>query len=567
MNNRKLCSLRVTVSLTLIFVFIAAWNSASGYAQAPAPPGDRSGACAKKPNRQTERWVLKQIAAGYQADLSLAFPRESDRVLRASFLQALLTDSLKDLKVGRHGLHIAHAIVCGDIDLDNAEVAFDTSLNDCEFKGNVSLSQSHFRKSLLVRNTVFAGSVYAAYADIAMTFEASGAKFKQEANFNSAKIEQTVDFQNSVFEGQVNFGSAEFGTFNASGAHFSNREQEANFNQMKVRRAAHFSRVIFDGPVDFGAAEIGGNLEADDASFSNSQQRASFNSIKVGNAAFFSRATFEGPVNFVAAEIGGNLEANESKFKSSDKEASFGSLRVKQHAFFTRAIFAAPVDFVRAEIGGGFDLSEAHFANDKEMTSFKDMKADAVVFDNATFAQGFDLDGLTYHSITAGSWSGLLDFVTRSEFSVDVYTKLEAFCLEHGYKDRANEVYIAQRRRERSERLTGIPWLSSLLLDALVGYGRRPWLALFWSTGFVGLGWFVFRERRSMTPQKKEHYSRTYHAFWYSIDLFLPVIQLQEASIWMPDPDYRFAWYANVHRILGWILIPIGLAAVTGLIR
>jgi hypothetical protein len=568
MNNQELCLRRIPLSLTLILSFIAIWHPTSAFAQTPPPREAGSSPCPNKPNRAAQNWILKQIAAGNVADLSEKFPLEADRVLSASFLQGLLTNSLRGAKVDRQGVNIAHAVVCEAVDLDNAEVPFDTSLNDCYFKDNVSLYQSHFRKSLLLKNTIFAGYVNASHADIGMSFNASGAQFKQEANFNSAKVEQSAFVVKTIFEGPVNFGSAEIGpNLEADDAQFKNSQQDANFNSIKVGHTALFSRAMFAGGVDFGSAEIGSNLEADDAQFKDSQQGANFNSIKVGHTVVFRRAMFEGAVDFVAAEIGGSFEANDSKFKSSEKQADFRSVRVKLHAFFVGAMFEAPVDFSRAEIGGDFDASGAQFKNDKQSTSFGDMKVDAVKFDNATFAQAFDLDGLTYHSINTRPWNDLLDFIKQSEFSVDVYTKLEAFFLEHGYQDRANEVYIAQRRRERSERLRGFPWAGSLLLDGLVGYGRRPWLAFLWSVGFITLGWLVFRQTRNMVPQKKEYYSRTYNAFWYSIDLFLPVVQLEAASIWMPDPDYRFAWYANVHRILGWILIPIGLAAVTGIIK
>src|SRR5689334_24071380 len=89
--------------------------------------------CSNTPNRVAENWISEQVAAGRAADLGLKFPAETDRVIRASFLQNLLTNSLRGLKVHRHGLHISHAAVCEPIDLDLAEFPFDTSMKDCYF--------------------------------------------------------------------------------------------------------------------------------------------------------------------------------------------------------------------------------------------------------------------------------------------------------------------------------------------------------------------------------------------------------------------------------------------------
>lgn len=78
----------------------------------------------------------------------------------------------------------------------------------------------------------------------------------------------------------------------------------------------------------------------------------------------------------------------------------------------------------------------------------------------------------------------------------------------------------------------------------------------------------VFWRERGMARQKAEGTVPKYSAWWYRLDLFMPVVDLQFAQTWIPDPNRKFARnYARVHKFLGWILIPIGLAAVTGLIK
>ena len=59
-----------------------------------------------------------------------------------------------------------------------------------------------------------------------------------------------------------------------------------------------------------------------------------------------------------------------------------------------------------------------------------------------------------------------------------------------------------------------------------------------------------------------------YHAFWFSLDAFVPIIDLSINQGWLPKPECRLAWnYLALHRLAGAILIPIGFAAFSGIIK
>ena len=71
-----------------------------------------------------------------------------------------------------------------------------------------------------------------------------------------------------------------------------------------------------------------------------------------------------------------------------------------------------------------------------------------------------------------------------------------------------------------------------------------------------------------MELQKPDDARRVYSRFWYSLGLFLPIVDLQADKVWKPKADQTFLRnYVRVHALLGWILIPIVLAALTGLIK
>ena len=157
-------------------------------------------------------------------------------------------------------------------------------------------------------------------------------------------------------------------------------------------------------------------------------------------------------------------------------------------------------------------------------------------------------------------------------------------------------------------------WCWDLFLKYSVGYGRKPELALIYSLIVIVVGCGAF-PRSKMELHKKDEKELKYSRFWYSLDLYLPVVDIHASEMWVPVwpndsrpvrfRDYpKFAalivwsivkrglkfvpilnnlrptsreveqvkdkvrWhYMHVHALLGWILIPIGLAAVTGIVK
>ena len=93
-----------------------------------------------------------------------------------------------------------------------------------------------------------------------------------------------------------------------------------------------------------------------------------------------------------------------------------------------------------------------------------------------------------------------------------------------------------------------------------------------WSVIPVLFGWMVVfrdgKDEKKMVVQEEGYEGRAYYPFWYSLDLFLPFIDLQSAKVWIPRSDCWFRlWYMRIHTLAGWMLVPIGLAALTGLIK
>ena len=127
------------------------------------------------------------------------------------------------------------------------------------------------------------------------------------------------------------------------------------------------------------------------------------------------------------------------------------------------------------------------------------------------------------------------------------------------------------------------------LLRYTVGHGYRPEWALVWILAFIALGAFLFDlgyREGVMAPAStdvlvQEKYQKyreipkdypTFSAWAYSIDAFIPFLDLVLEHYWIPNADAGWGgallriclWF---HISVGWILSSLFLTGVTGIIR
>jgi hypothetical protein len=191
------------------------------------------------------------------------------------------------------------------------------------------------------------------------------------------------------------------------------------------------------------------------------------------------------------------------------------------------------------------------------------------------------LDEMTYQTIAArdrleeeapGDWLKLLGLVNQSAFSTQNYHQLESYFQRRGEKDRADEVYIQGKRRETMQKWWQPGNLATLVFwDGLAGYGKKPVRTLWVSLLIVFLGTLVF-DHRNFDPSflggwgwllSGGAYKATAVRFFLSLDEFLPGVDLGLAKLWQISKiSFPELLYYHFHKIAGWVLIPIGLAAV-----
>jgi hypothetical protein len=344
-----------------------------------------------------------------------------------------------------------------------------------------------------------------------------------------------------------------------------------NLRSAQVPVEARFTECQFDDDVDFSSSQFSAPVVFDGSKFTNENARLNFNSMTVDGPLSFRHVEFAGKPEFYHLKIKSDLFATDDiRFNNKDWVVAFDQSQVGGKFFFQDAAFAGSLSLADITAKGltlksvtvqkGLDLRNAHIQTVIDLEITQPVGSIA-------------LEGLTYGDLSGtGVGDQLRDLLDMAPFSAQSYSQLDDYYRLHGYPEQANDVFIGMKKRERlilRQHLFLIPaYVASLVLDGVVGYGRAPQRALYISICVVLLGSLVFRRNRDVVLQKPGETSEIYSPLWYSLDLLTPFIDLHAASVWMPRPDWRFGRnYARIHRIIGWILVPIGIAAITGIIK
>jgi hypothetical protein len=144
---------------------------------------------------------------------------------------------------------------------------------------------------------------------------------------------------------------------------------------------------------------------------------------------------------------------------------------------------------------------------------------------------------------------------------------LETSLRKHGHFEEADQVYVELRHRQGKELSFGFAKLWNRLLDYSVEYGKKLHRVLYIIGLFLLLGAVIFR-RKYMMPRGQEGNCIRYFSPFYSIDLFVPVINMYWTKDWMPKKEYKFVnIWMFIHAVLGWLLVPFALAVWSGIIK
>jgi hypothetical protein len=372
-------------------------------------------------------------------------------------------------------------------------------------------------------------------------------------------------FTQATFGGQVIFKNAEIaGSFEAPGIKCNGGKGDLNFDRIRVADAAEFNNAEFSGSVSFQGANIG-LFRATTISFINSSDKKG-ESIS-SNQLLLTNARFQG------IQITGNNGSSPSSMNKLDLTGlvTSGEISIKN-------LTIGDLDAAALRVQGQLSLEGVAIKNHIDLENSSLSTIDLKNVELLSQKQNsLSLEGMRFQHMHVSGEAGDSKRLTYDNLkhlidnSPSAYANLERLYESLGerkYQQLADEMFFKRKGLELKDEEDFLVKTLHRGWYYLAGYGRRPLFTLCWIIIFCIIGCFVFRKSEWMVKQESNRSSHQYNCIWYSFDLFLPFIDLQSASLWMPLDDRKWSKiYMRFHRILGWVLLPVFLATLTGIAK
>jgi hypothetical protein len=188
-----------------------------------------------------------------------------------------------------------------------------------------------------------------------------------------------------------------------------------------------------------------------------------------------------------------------------------------------------------------------------------------------------NLNGISFRTLNVSSDPGsqpsvrdALNFLRRAKSQISALTAYQTQLKTEGDNADAEKAYIAMR-----ETLRDLEWehwytwplgIVDLFQQYGLGFGHSPVPPFLWSLAFFIFGAFAFHNEIHMQPRVDK--PSDFSGAWYSLELFLPIVDLGVAKEWRPKSESKWrVAYARAHQMAGWVLIPATLAAITGVVK
>jgi hypothetical protein len=521
---------------------------------------------------------------------------------------------------------IDDSTVKGSVRLGRLVAKGDVALYRSTFESEVTLFGANIGNNLFARGSKFLGVIPDSTSkypfelwktQVGQSTEFTNTVIKGEVGADDAKFGVDVKFDGAIFDKPATFMNIQVGNLaDFQGARF---KDTVTFESSIMERDAKFTGAIFDGDANFDYVSVARFFDFNQTKLNKG---FSFQYSTVGWP-YFESTTFNGVVNFEGVQASNDFDFTNAiykylaepftvKFAKVDGAVKFegftapAGLSLGHNQFGDLSISGAEgvvfafIDLNSTEVNGDLKIENivasklsAEGVVVKNITIFNTITVgDELDMSNASLGfltideKGFwprnqnsknNLRGMTYtdiglvnNELEDNTWGVLLDMVQQSDYSPQAYRTLAQFLTEKGHPDWAAEVEFQRKLRERDHILTprSGPWFWSWFLDIFSGYGQRPQYAFGWSFLVIIIGTLVFRRESDMVIIDNSEAKPPYNAVLYSFALFLPYIDLDIASKWEPKPSRKFAGlYKHIHRLLGWILMPIALLTFGGIIK
>jgi hypothetical protein len=508
----------------------------------------------------SERWTWLAICRDGEADLdSFAAPNVNTalerKVLRSSFVRALLVDTTYSKVIGGNGLRIKNAIFRERLSLSDVSVQIPILLLNSTFEDEVDLNGSHFSDTVSFVGTDLLKGINASQSRIGGSL--------------------LLGARDSVDDGGDHVASKSIEYINASGAQidgdlgifYAKVIQRARFNHARIKGI--FSLHFFEGSaVDLSASDCGSQLIVVDSNLSPVDTEGLKNggghevlnlfSSRIAQSVFLGRSRFNGVVDLQDAQISGSI------FLQGAMLSSVNAQNIVVRGSFQVGSSPASAERRQADTtwaeGALLDLTRSSLGVVATPLDLRFWPSKLLLANFSVSAFNFDSDGQSGTKLSRETW---LKLWLRRQPSLQPYSPVRKTLQDNGDEAIPPILGYEARDRELRESLSNYNFSNSTYLlfsKFVIGYGYQMWLPVIWVAFFVVIGATIFRR----TPEAKE--ANMTLGFTYSFDALIPLIKLRKKNeeIDIKGPE---RYYFYVHRLAGWILGTFILAGLAGFTR
>jgi hypothetical protein len=413
-----------------------------------------------------------------------------------------------------------------------------------------------------LRGAVVTGQLDLSYSDVEVPVHFDRCRFEQPPELTGATT-RTIQLTDCELPGLDARLTTVRGDLRLSGSVVEGRTSLEN---LEVTGTVHLRAVTFRNPggraLSAGGMVVGGGIFGREGLRAEGETRLI--GAKVSGGVMLEGASFENPdgVALCLDELETNRLRCADGFRTEGQlllrgtqvsgEVSFygARLHARDRAVRARGLVAGELILMPAEVSGLVDLSRAHLGALRDAAD--------------RWPEAMRLDGLTYeHLLPMGPPIGVHERCRwlghdAQSYRPQPYEQLAGYYRRLGHDDDARRVLLAKERHRRRT-LTPLPRFGGYLVDAMVGYGYRSWLAGVWLAVLVAVGTAVFSTWRP-TPVDPEHHPR-FAALVYAVDLLIPIGAFGLRGAY--DPVGATQWVADGLIAAGWILATAVIAGVS----
>ena len=374
----------------------------------------------------------------------------------------------------------------------------------------------------------------------------------------------TVDLRNAVIAGDLD----------CKGGHFANLGKDALIvARARIGGAVFLStRFSANGKVNFDNSRVNGDFRCSRGVFMNEGRQAftAKGAEIVGNLFLNNGFQPGGHVDLRRIRVGGRLtiDAICDDNNSNDLDLRFAQVSTLNHNWrdWPKAEHLFLNGFIYSALG-------AKFTEDIEEKGERPLDAEDQIPTNVQPGRMHDIKWLRLQS--------------KERFWLQPYEQLAKVLRSSGDESAAKRVLIA--KQDDLRRYGDLRWWERLfnwLLGFSLKHGYEPYRALLGMLFFVLLGcgifgWAYNNKLMTKTIDSEKILAQDYpkfNKFVYSLDAFLPIVDLKQKSYWLPNANKSIeGWsfrcgaavriYLWIHIVFGWILTTLWVAGFSGLVR